>query len=64
MRNESLTGPSLWVMPWREEGHSRFTVHRLGELDKWLVYCGDKPYYATVFPSQEAAEAAAVRAAA
>jgi hypothetical protein len=58
----STTNAMIWVTRWHDHEDSRFAIHRLGEMEKWVVYCGDKPYYQTVFNSIEAAEAAKMRA--
>lgn len=54
----NTTNATIWVSRWYDHEDSRFSIHRLGELDKWVVYHGDKPFYQTVFSSIEAAEAA------
>ena len=60
--SNTVNGTSIWVSTWFDDADSRFAVHKLGDLDKWVVYCGDKPYFPTVFSSVEAAEAAKLRA--
>jgi hypothetical protein len=58
----STTNATIWVSRWHDHEDSRFAIHRLGDMDKWVVYHGDKPYYQTVFSTIEAAEAAKAKA--